>query len=206
MIIRRRKRARLSQKTRFGINPLDQPVHALIAGTQPPARAAFPQARAVFRPARPPLPRGSARFAIGDLRIRRAECESCASSLSFSPSAGPRRAASSGSSRAPFSMVCSSAVMARIWNIKISLARVAEHGNAFRFGHLRGSSAASPCGAHENRHITVAAAFPSRFWRHKTACQPAHECARRQPSPPLDGGQFPLPRPPRLPPVVSAPG
>ena len=36
-----RKRARLSQKTRFGINPLDQPVHALIAGTQPPARALF---------------------------------------------------------------------------------------------------------------------------------------------------------------------
>ena len=132
-------------------------------------------------------------FIIGDLRIRRANAN--LRQLAF---VQPQRRAAQGGEqrlipRAVFNGLQQRRHGADFRNIKISLARVAEHGNAFRFEHLRGQRRASPRGAHENRHITVAKRpFRLGFGVIKRRADQLMNARGDNLRLPLDGGQFPL--------------
>ena len=150
------QRTRLRQKTRFRVDALNEPVHTLMTCAEPPSLPLFLKAPELLRQLVLHLLAIMAnRFTKGNLRIRRFHANR--RQLRF---AQPhRRAFQCRKQRLiPFAVLdifqqCHHRADFR--NIEISVARVAEHGNALRAEHICRKRCASPRRTHQNNDIAV---------------------------------------------------
>ena len=189
-----RQRAHLRGKARLGVDALNQPVHALMARAEPPAR------KPRLKPAQPFGERIVHRLAVAahglvkrHARVRRMDADARQLAV-LQPQ---RRALERREQRLVLRAVVNRRQQrhhrADLRHVEIALARIAEDRDARPGEHIRRQRRAAPRHAHEHRHVPVAKRPLAPLLRVVEHRADQRLNARRGDLRlPLDGGQLPL--------------